>query len=111
MCANYSVLELKTEKTYRGHKPAALRKLNTSRPCFCLLKLYWSALLAVLKIASLLVIFQFENYLGTKLLFGAPFLAAESLEDSGISFPGPMHPGEEEAVPDQESQRCLKTHA
>lgn len=65
----------------------------------------------MLKIASLLVIFQFENYLGAKLLFDASCLAAEGLGDSGISFPGPMQPGEEEVVPDQESQRCLKTHA
>lgn len=57
----------------------------------------------MLKIASLLVISQFENYLETKLLFSAPFLAAEGLGGSCLLFSGPMPSEEEEAVPDQES--------
>lgn len=57
----------------------------------------------MLKIASLLVISQLENYLETKLLFSAPFLAAEGLGDSCLLFPGPMPPEESEALPDQES--------
>lgn len=54
----------------------------------------------MLKIASLLVISQLENYLETKLLFSAPFLAAEGLGDSCLLFSGPMPPEEAEALPD-----------
>lgn len=89
-----------------SHKPAALRKRDTGRPCFYLLKFYWSAPLAVLKIASLLVISQFENYLGTKLLFSEPCLAAEGLGETGLSTPELTQP-EEEVVPDQESSQVL----
>lgn len=40
LCADYSALEAKIWKVYRGHKPAALRKLNTGRPCFGFLKFF-----------------------------------------------------------------------
>ena len=66
----------------------------------------------MLKIASLLAISRFENYLGTKLLFSVPCLAADGLGERGPPFPGLVWPREEEVVPDQESpQSCLKTRA
>lgn len=34
LCADYSALKTKIWKVCIGHKPAALRKPNTSRPCF-----------------------------------------------------------------------------
>lgn len=57
----------------------------------------------MLKIVSLLVISQFESYLGTKVLLVHPVWQQTVWEDSGLPFPGPTRCEEEEVVPDQES--------